>query len=398
MNAVGSITKRKLTSGKLSWGFSFFAGRDEAGKRIQVTRSGFSTRKAAATALAAAVECHQQGLAVVKDGRSFGEFLRTWLDDHAGRRVTPKSLESYRLHVSHMTKALGDTPLAAITPAKLEKALWNIHEAGGRTQDGKTRPLSARTVRHIGFTMHAAFADAVRLGVMDLNPMQRVQMPKAVIKRPEALSREDVVKLLAAAQGTVLYPIIALALATGARRGELLALEWSDVDFDKSVLAISKSIEQTKAGVRVKSTKSGKPRLVALPASAVAILSEHREDQAVKHLHSRKILGEDFHETNLVFCTPDGALYRPDRVGARVCELAQTVGLKAGLHTLRHQHASESLSAGVPLPAVSARLGHANPAITSAIYSHALGEDARLAADQWDKQFGGILKQKPARC
>jgi len=394
---TGTITRRKLAKG-VSWGFSFFAGRDAEGKRQQVTKSGFETRKAAAAALAEALDRHRKGLAVVKDVRTFGEFLSAWLSDTAAKRTTPKTLEAYTQHIQRIVTKLGKEPLSLVTPAKLEKALWALLENGGKDREGNPRPLSARTVRHTAATVGAAFKDAVRLGQVDSNPMDRVKLPTCEQKRPEALGRSDISRLFAAAAGTVLYPIVALALATGARRGELLALTWADVDLERGAVSISKSLEQVRDQVRVKPTKSKKPRVVALPASAVAILRQHQAEQAERHTRARELYGDDFQELGLVFCGPDGALYHPDRVGARVCELSKSLGLKAGLHKLRHQHASESLSAGVPLPAVSSRLGHANPSITSAIYSHALGEDERAAAEQWDRQFGGVLSAKPARC
>ena len=398
MNAAGSITKRKLSSGKLSWGFSFFAGRDEEGKRIQVTRSGFSTRKAAATALAAAVERHQQGLAVVRDGRSFGDFLRGWLDNHAARRVSPRTLEAYRQSADYILRSLEDVPLARVTPRLLQETVYSLSESGGRDRKGNTRKLAPKTVRHAAFVVHGAYETAFRLGEVDVNPMARVELPKLEAKDPNIMSRDDVAKLLAIAEGTDLYALTVLALGSGCRRGELLALRWADIDFESSTMRVSASLEQTREGLRVKSTKSGKPRRVVLPVSTLRILGEHRERQAAAQMKARALHGANFEDLGLVFANHDGRHLRPDRVSSAFCEMARKVGLKIGLHLLRHQSASELLSAGVPLPAVSQRLGHASPSITSAIYAHALSEDEQLAAQRWEAQFGSMFDAPKSKC
>ena len=186
-----------------------------------------------------------------------------------------------------------------------------------------------------------------------------------------------------------------LAAATGARRGELLALTWADIDFQSGIMEITKSLEQTRAGLRVKSTKSTEPRRFRVPAQALQVLTEHRCEQD----QDRALFGPDYQNHGLVFCRPDGGFYSPDRVGARVVEAMRKAGLSGtSLHTLRHSHASELLSKGVPIPTVSKRLGHANPTITLSIYAHALEADELAAAKIWDDAMENVIsanRRKP---
>jgi integrase len=186
-----------------------------------------------------------------------------------------------------------------------------------------------------------------------------------------------------------------LGLATGARRGELLALQWADIDFKTGILNISKSLDQTKAGLRVKSTKSGKPRRFAVPAAALEALEEHRIRTASRSSSFRS----DHANNDLVFCRPEGGYYSPDRVGARVTELMRKAGIEgASLHSLRHTHVSKLLSHGVPIPTVAKRLGHANANITLSIYAHALEADELAAAKIWDDamvEVIGSAKREP---
>lgn len=153
------------------------------------------------------------------------------------------------------------------------------------------------------------------------------------------------------------------------RRGELLALQWADLDWDKAVLEVSKSLEETKQGLRVKSTKSGNSRRFSIPTDVLDVLREQQRDQQ----GDREMYGADYANLDLIFARPDGHFYNPDKLGVRVRRAMQAAGLhRVSLHSLRHSHASELLSQGVPITAVSERLGHASPNITLSIYSHAL--------------------------
>jgi integrase len=202
--------------------------------------------------------------------------------------------------------------------------------------------------------------------------------------------------LLDRAQSTRLSPFIVLASATGCRRGELLALQWPDLDGNSGELSVSRSLEQTKAGLRVKSTKSGEPRKFVVPNPAISVWAEHRAQQE----GDKRMFGPDYQDHGLIFCQPNGAYYSPDRVGARVKELMVAAGLEGvSLHSLRHTFASELLSKGVPIAVVSERLGHADQNITLSIYSHPIPADSRAAAMVWDDALGDVIeaRKKPTK-
>ena len=148
------------------------------------------------------------------------------------------------------------------------------------------------------------------------------------------------------------------------------------------------SLEQTKAGLRVKSTKSGKPRKFSLPAQALTVLQEHR----IKQGKDREMFGADYVENDLVFCQPAGGYYSPDKVGARVSDSMRKAGIQGvSLHSLRHSHASELLSKGTHIPTVAKRLGHANPNVTLSIYAHALEADEVAAAKTWNDAMADVI-------
>jgi len=173
------------------------------------------------------------------------------------------------------------------------------------------------------------------------------------------------------------------------RRGELLSLVWSDVDFERGVVEVSKSLEETRQGLRIKSTKSGLTRRFSIPASVLKVLRQHRQEQN----EQRALYGLGYANLNLVFARPDGQPYNPDKIGVRIRRVMQSAGLTGvSLHSLRHSHASELLSKGAPITAVAERLGHASPNITLGIYSHALPMDNQATAQLWDNAMGEVIE------
>jgi integrase len=179
-------------------------------------------------------------------------------------------------------------------------------------------------------------------------------------------------------------------MATGMRRGELAAVEWPDLNWDTGILEVSKSLEETKAGLRVKGTKSGETRRFAIPAEVLEVLREHKREQE----RDRELYGPDYANLNLIFARPDGYYYSPDKLGTRVRAAMQSAGLRGvSLHSLRHSHASELLSQGAPITAVSERLGHASPNITLGIYSHPLPADNQAAAKLWNDAMADVIAE-----
>lgn len=183
--------------------------------------------------------------------------------------------------------------------------------------------------------------------------------------------------------------------ATGCRRGEVLALRWSDIQDGRAMVA--RSLSQTRAGLTFKSTKTEEPRPVSLPVSAIAALEEHRKCQD----EFRRQYGPEYRaDLDLIFANPDGSPFKPDSISAAVSLLFRRLKLPKGasLHSLRHSHCSHLQASGVPLPAVSARLGHGSIRTTQEIYSHMIHGQDDEAARKWEEfqnqPTGGEPQQK----
>jgi integrase len=281
----------------------------------------------------------------------------------------------------------------------LTDAVNQLSDHGGQVskQHPKGRPLAPKTVRHIAFLVQDCLEQAVDWELIAKNPMRKVKKPKVPRRRPKIVERTGFDRLLRETEERRLYPFVLLDAATGMRRGEMCALEWTDLNWDRGVLEVSKSLEETKAGLRIKSTKSGETRRIVLPAEVLDALRAHQRDQD----RDRELHGGDYAKLGLIFARPDGQYYNPDKQGRRVREAMRRAGL-AGvtLHSLRHTHASELLSQGAPITAVAERLGHASPNITLSIYSHALPADnqaaAKLRNDTMAGRIGDSRKRRAA--
>jgi integrase len=174
------------------------------------------------------------------------------------------------------------------------------------------RPLSARTVGHAHRVLHKALARAVENETLARNVASLINPPQVETQETEILSAEQMADVLAKLDGHALYPIVVLALATGMRRGELLALRWEDLDLERATVSIARFFEETKAGLRFKAPKTKRGyRTISLPPSSIETLRALRRQQ----LELRMALGQGRPESGaLVFSTIEGGALSPDNL------------------------------------------------------------------------------------
>jgi integrase len=389
---TGTTFKRKLPSGRTDWCFQIDLGKDpETGKRQRIFKSGFATKKAADDERVRKLQELQDGSVVRPDPTTFGGFTAEWFTQHAEQNCSPKTVERYREMAKPLLAIFGSLPLGKITTLQLERLYGDLLKTGKKDREGNSiGGLSVKTVHNLHGMVHVMFQTALRWKLLKINPAEACVLPKLQRTEVQAPDQQQTDWLLMAAQGSWAYEILVIASATGARRGELLALTWPDVNFSAAVMTVRSSLEQTKEGLRVKCPKSGRTRRFALPALAIESLERVRTEQE----HRRAMFGPDYRtDLNLVFCGPDGDYLRPDSVTKAARRLAKKAGLKGvSLHSLRHGHASILLSEGVPLPVVSKRLGHSNVHVTAQIYSHVLPADETAAADAWERTMRPVME------
>jgi len=314
--------------------------------------------------------------------------LERWLKDSASSRVSPKTFQEYeRMIRNHIVPALGSLQVQRITPMQIQAFYSKVLECG--RLDGKGG-LSPRSVLHIHALLHRVFSQAVRWQILPRNPVDAVDPPRVPRTEMKSLSVEEISVLLEAARDTTLFLPIAIALGTGLRRGEVLGLRWSSVDLEGGSLAVTRSIEQTKAGIRAKAPKTHRSlRPVKMPASLVKILRTAKAERMLK-------AGPDFSDEDYICLREDGSLWPPDVLSHRFTDLIRTLDItQVRFQDLRHTFATLSLQQGIHPKVVSEMLGHSSVNITLDTYSHVMPDMQEQAAARIDEILGSaIIKRK----
>jgi len=327
------------------------------------------------------------GAYVSPSNLTVSEYLGRWLNDYARTNVAAQTYQRYEVIVrQHLAPALGAIKLGKLTALDIQRCHAEALE-GGR-KDGRGKSLSARTVTHHHRVLREALEMAVEWGMIARNPADKVKPPRPVDKEMKTLTAAQVDALLRAVEGTRFQVPILLAVGTGMRRGEVLALRWQDANLDAGTLSVRRSMERTKAaGISFKAPKTVKgARVVTLPAVVVQALRRHLAEQS----RERELFGPDYSDGDLVCARPDGLPISPDNLSRDFTALLKKHGLPAiRLHDLRHTHATLLLQGGINPKVISERLGHSTVRITLDVYAHSLPSMQEEAA----RRFDGILSQ-----
>ncbi len=253
----------------------------------------------------------------------------------------------------------------------------------GRPRAGHTcRPLSTSTTRKVHYIIRGALERAVRWRHLGVNKAAMAVAPSPERTEPDPPSADEATRLLNAAWSDPEWGLLLwLTMLTGPRRGEISALRWRHIDFERGLLSIVRSNAQPKAGLKEKHTKTGQARKIALDAHTVELLTVHRQrwEQRLDEL------GGTLSPDAFVFSTvPDGLTpYAPRAISQRYRKLALKLKLRSTrLHSLRHYSATELVAAGVDIRTVAGRLGHGSGgATTLKVYAGWVNEADRRAAD-----------------
>src|SRR3984885_4765007 len=387
------VFKRKYLSGKTVWRYLFSGPGSTRKDRRLFGEVGFASKQEAIDAEAKRRTEELQKYELTKTGAgavaaalptTLAMLLREFFCQHAEEKLAPKTIERYRELAAYLAPELLAMPLGEITPLHLSREWNRLLKSGGHHRKTKqARPLSRKTVRHIAGLVSSAFARAKRWGLVAKNPVKRSEPPIPKKHRGVALTPAQQVLVFASATGPwCLAAFLEICAATGARRGEVLALRWSDIQDGRAI--ITRSLTQTRHVLEFKGTKTEKPRDVKVPESALGALETHRQRQN----EYRQQFGADYRaDLDLIFANSDGTPLRPNSISSVVSLLFRRLGLPKGasLHSLRHSHGSHLVAEGVPLPVVSERLGHSSVRTTADVYAHALRGQDDDAARRWDE-------------
>lgn len=347
-----------------------------------------TTQAEARQKLKAAQKAAEAGL-IATTPMSLRTFLGRWLEEivDSGTLATKTRVFYRGTCARHIVPALGDVRLDRLSVRDVERFLAAKRESG----------LGTRSVQAMHATLRRALGVAVRWGLLSRNVASAVQVARPVrdTDRVHAMPRDVVLALVVASRQTRLGAMVSITLMTGLRKGEVLALKWSDVDIDNGTLIVMRSAyRKGGVGMLTKTTKTDRVRTISLPRQAAEILREHKRDQAAMRLAAGPLWRAD----DFVFTTEVGGLLDekvPNTILHRVCA-------KAGLpperfHNLRHSAAMTAASASHgDLHAVKNLLGHASISTTLDTYGHSMTESQRrlgeVMGDWFDNAPSGLQK------
>lgn len=379
----GSIKKRTGKGGKISYQVRVEHPPDPmSGKRVQRSET-FPTETLAEARLTEWLVDLHKGTAVDPAKMTVGEYLEHWLVVHAKPNVRESTFIRYRNHLAQVIPRIGHHRLGKLTKAHIQASLTTMADTGNRQDHHKDKPaeLSPATVRSIYQTLNRALKRAVEWGYIAVNPASMVRPGR--VSRPE-IHDWDTDQLRHFLQETkddrVWGPIWLQSIATGMRRGELLGLDWRQVDLQCGRIHITRTlyaIQQRQPVFHEPKTARGR-QVIPTDAHCVAALTAHHRAQQ----EQRQRLGNAWRDHDLVFTVGHGGPIRGNHVSFRFRQLAKSADLPViRFHDLRHSHATMLLRDGVPVKVVSERLGHESITVTLDVYSHVLPDMQQMADD-----------------
>jgi integrase len=332
------------------------------------------THKEVLEKLKTALHEQQQGVLATGPQQTLKRYLEHWLEEVHRPTIRSRTYTRYReLLRIHILPALGHYPLQKLTPQHIQAFYAQ------KTKEG----LSASTVHVMHAILHKALDKAVQWNLVARNVCDSVSLPRRARHEIQPLTVEQSQQFLAAAKGHALEALFVLALITGLRRGELLALKWSDINLTDGTLQVKRNLTRApEGGYTEAETKTAKSRRnIILVTSAVEVLKQHR----VRQLEAKLKAGTLWQERDLVFCTSHGTYLNAEYVLSPFKQLLLKAGLPdIRLHDLRHSTATLLLSMGIHPKVVQEMLGHSQIGITMDIYSHMMPTLQREAATRLD--------------
>ena len=336
------------------------------------------TRKEVHDKLQKALQEQQEGTLPTGPAQTLKQYLEYWLEEVHKPAIRLSSYVKYRrlIHI-HILPALGQVQLQKLAPQQVQ-SLYKKKGEGG---------LSPKMINSIHGVLHKALENAVRWKLVSRNVCDLVSPPRLVKREIQTLTVEQAHQLLEVARGRRMEAILILAITTGMRRGELLALRWQDIDLESQSLQVRRTVDFLAGyGGYIETepkTAKGRRRLTLSPL-VIDVLKRHRREQ----LELRLKAGEKWEERDLVFTGLQGNYLNPRyilKMFARVLEDAGLPHLR--FHDLRHSAATLLLGMGVHPKVVQEILGHSTIAMTLDIYSHVLPSLQKEAMEKWDGLF-----------
>ena len=393
-SARGSGMIRQRSDGR--WEARYTVGRDPGtGKQVQKSIYG-KTQNEVRKKLAEIIKDLDDGIYTDAAGLTVGKWLDTWHEEYTLNLKNTTRASYADIIRLHIKPGIGAVKLDKLTPTTIQK-FYNSLMKGTKDK----QPLSANSVRNVHTVLHKALRQATHPPrcLIKTNPADYVDLPKAEQKEMRVLTPDEISKLLEVLKHDSHYTMFYIEIFTGLRRGELLALQWSDIDFEKQSITVSKQVQRERGvehgELRLVPLKNSKPRTIYPPASIFPVLETYRLFQDA-YKRSAAYEGIEWQNPDAVFTNDRGGWLD----GSVLYNTLQRNLVKAGLprmrfHDLRHTFATTAIAEGVDVKTIQESLGHHDPGFTLRVYGHAHDEMKKAAADKLEALAEQIKPELP---
>lgn len=310
-----------------------------------------------------------------------GEYLDDYLETYVKVQSSPATVRDYRNTIEYYLKpSFGEIKLQKLTNLQIQRVYNEMRD--------KPKLLRAKTIAHINRVFKASLNVAVEQGYLKENPARKIKIGKDIdTNHVEVYSAEEIKELQACVQGTDMELVVALLVDCVMRRGELLGLKYTDIDFDKKVVHIQNALVQGDVGEKpyMKDCKT-------VSSNRKMVVSDYTIDLLKKaqlnYRKNRLKYGETFNDTGLVICQENGVPYQPTSMTQKWTRTLKKYELRhIKLHGMRHSAVSYLLAEGIPLHIVQQRAGHQDPKITLGVYSHVSKDKEAVVANKLDSEL-----------
>lgn len=300
---------------------------------------------------------------------TFRDFAMQWFHEYAPLRLKEKTIERYKQFQERVYDAIGDIPINRITARHIQDFIVRLNSIGANKKTGQQ--LSPKTIKNYVSFISVIFEYAIRMGMLSENPCKAVVLPSQKYIEHSCYSLEEAktfLKCLSSAP-TKYKAFFTLAIYGGLRRGELLGLEWKDIDFSTGTIQIVRTaLHTTQKGYYTDTPKTKySQRSLKLPKIVIDVIQEHKKKQEVQKTKA----GEKWHENDRLFTTWNGLPMNCETPYNWLKKFCKRNGLRfVNVHSFRHLSASLLINSGVDVKTVSAYLGHSQTSTTLNIYAH----------------------------
>lgn len=298
------------------------------------------------------------------------EFLNNWISTYGKHNLKLTTRTEYSRHINqYINPRIGDVKIEELRPLIIQNLYYELLDTG-RIRGDEGQPLNPKTVLQTHRIIHKALKNAVQLELINSNPADNVELPKKKKYKYNILLGEQLMDFLGAFKGTHIHTGVMIAVLLGLRRGELLALQFKDIDYMNKSIFINKTIVNSKGVVKIDTTKTD-------TSDRIILLSDDMLKYIENIKQSRKASADDY-----IVCNIKGDMYNPGSFSRLYTWTRDNKKLpKIRFHDLRHIHATILYKSGIKAKVIQERLGHSNIATTLDIYTHLFKEDQTAAAE-----------------